>query len=260
MKLLLLLELAGLLAFGSLIFPSIKYVAEGNPLPEIEKPKETISIIEAASIDFEGMNVKLYYNSLSGFSYSDPNSQWERQKTPVCNADKTKCLYADFYQQFELKQNDELLEPDVIIPFHAEDISTDILIYFLDTSSDIQTKYTYMTADISRTCYEPQYCKAMQTTEPKDIYHLSKSWMTLSDTDRKRYLRYFDGLLYIGNNWSTLDPETGGSRHSGNDVRLSYYKTDFGKHLIMLDNSSDGRSFYELTDSQFIELMDIIGK
>lgn len=253
MKLLLLLELAGLLAFGSLIFPSIKYVAEGNPLPEIEKPKETISIIEAASIDFEGMNVKLYYNSLSGFSYSDPNSQWERQKTPVCNADKTKCLYADFYQQFELKQNDEILEPDQIINFQNDQIS----VYFLDTSTEIYQKYSYAKEDVSISCYNPQLCKDAQSVTVESIRALSTKWKEMSESDRKRYGRYFDTIMVITNHWNLLDPTTGGIVSSDEGITLRYHQNEQGKIYIQLQYPSQ---YFELTEVQFNELKDLVGK
>lgn len=260
MKLLLLFEIAGLLLFGSLFAPSLMYVAEGNPLPEIEKPENKITYTEVATIDFEGVPVKLYYNSLQGFSYSDPNSQWERQSTPVCNADKSKCLYADFYHQFELKQNGEILSPDQIIKFTKEDINADIYIYVLDTTPEILQKNIYKTQDISRYCHEPDFCRLMKTVMPEDIFELSKNWKEMSDIDKNRYIRNMDTILYIEHNWHVFDPETGGSSYSDSDVRISWFRTDQGINYISLNNSTGGYNYYQLTDVQFDELRLVIGK
>ena len=220
----------------------------------VEELLQEIEHVLLATTEFDGQQIEFYYDEgmleNDGIYYT---TQGKQQKITypqnfINSEDHQYRFFADFKDEFEVYQNDVLVEPYEVLQIDYKKCKVDIPLYQLDKSKKTTLKQKGISVHYSFGCGAQSLCGHIESMQPEEVESLISTWKKSSWPDGITY-NDLDYLLGFRENYYSYDFISGGFTFQ----IINYLTTQDNRGIFYVAKETSTHEFYELTASQWEE-------
>ncbi|MBP3398512.1 MAG: hypothetical protein J6K75_02020 [Erysipelotrichaceae bacterium] len=258
MKVIFIFQLVSILFFGFLFPNNIKAILHDDlPLDSYQQyltdhPAQQPVLL--TTTQFDGKTVYFVYHPDSYSVYVTLNEKLDLFQNIISNDTQNVYFHAETHGYHYEKADGTPIEPKEIIEVHTDDVDYKASIYHFSTEDDIYFKRKADDEDYSFRCLSSSSC-SVNAIDVNQLEEMMSTWKTISDTEGRRYTKFYSGLFWLQSNRYHYNPKLNSG--TGSSIYLMAYQNEQG-YTYIFNRTDNGVIYYELTENQRAELMEFI--